>query len=318
MRTVTRSLAVVAAMTTVAHAQSPEAEALFREAKKLMKQKAFAAACEKFEASERLEASVGTELNLADCREKAGQLASAWAMFIKAAQTAKHGRDRRREAEAKRRTAALESRLAYLTISVPKPARVPGLVVRRNDIEVDAATYGQPVPVDPDDYRITAEAPGHERWQHTISVGNASKTVEIPRLHDAAAPAPAPLPPESPRRREPEAASPWTTRRKAAVALGVLGLAAGGAGVVLGLRANDLESQSDAICATVRCSDSTAIDLNRKARTDGLIANIGMIGGGAMVAGAIALWVFGDARPQDRVSVMPIVGPLGIALGGTY
>src|ERR1041384_2043238 len=128
MKTATRALAVVVAMTAVAHAQSPEAEALFREARRLMKQNSFAAACEKFEASERLEPTIGTELKLAACREKNGQLASAWAAFIKAAQTAKHSGDRKREAEARRRVAALEPRLVYLTISVPRPARLAGLV----------------------------------------------------------------------------------------------------------------------------------------------------------------------------------------------
>jgi hypothetical protein len=107
MKLAARSLAVVVAMTTVAHAQSPEAEVLFREARKLMKQQAFAAACEKFEASERIEAGLGTELNLADCREKNKQLASAWAMFVKASQTARRIGDKKREAEANRRIAWL-------------------------------------------------------------------------------------------------------------------------------------------------------------------------------------------------------------------
>jgi len=58
--TATRALVVVVAMTSAAHAQAPEAEALFREAKKLMKQQAFAAACEKFEGERDLEATIGT------------------------------------------------------------------------------------------------------------------------------------------------------------------------------------------------------------------------------------------------------------------
>lgn len=318
MKIALRALAVAVAMTTVAHAQVPEAEVLFREARKLMKHHAFAAACEKFEASEHLDPGIGTELNLGDCREKTGQLASAWAMFVKASQTAKHSGDRRREDEAKRRAAALEPRLVYLTISVPKPARIAGLVVHRNGTMVEAAAYDQPVPVDPDEYRITAEAPDHERWQRTISVGSASKTIEVPRLEVAPTPPPPPPAAEPVRVREPEAPSLWTTRRKAAVALGVLGVAAGGTGIAFGVKANSLERQSDQLCPTTRCSDPNAIDLNRRARTDGLVANLGMIGGGAMAMGAIVLWIVGDPRPRDGVSIVPSIGPSGIALVGAY
>src|SRR5262245_23491607 len=100
--------AAIAAHTTPAGAQRADAETLFREGKRLLKEGKIAAACDKLDASERLEPSAGTELNIADCREKNGQLATAWAMFVRAAATAKHSDgDGKREAEAKRRAAAL-------------------------------------------------------------------------------------------------------------------------------------------------------------------------------------------------------------------
>jgi len=296
---------------------------LFREAQKLRKQQAFASACEKFEASERIEAGLGTELNLGDCREKNKQLASAWAMFIKASQTAKRIGDRAREKEAKRRIALLQPKLAYLTIRVPRPARIAGLVVHRNGSVVEAATYDQPVPVDPDEYRITVEAPDHERWERTIAVNDTSKTIEVPPLEVAPPPPPTPAMP-SPRAveaapaRGPEPPSSWTTRRKAAVALGVLGVAAGGTGIAFGLKARNLQSQSDAKCPFARCAEPSALDLNHQARTDALIANLGMIGGGALVAGAITLWIFGEPKPHGGISIAPSVGPSGIALVGAY
>src|SRR5262249_16693409 len=72
-----------------ARAQSPEADVLFREGKKLLKDGQIAEACEKLDASERLQSTVGTLLNLADCRERNHQLATAWATFRKAAVAAK-------------------------------------------------------------------------------------------------------------------------------------------------------------------------------------------------------------------------------------
>jgi hypothetical protein len=102
------------------------------------------------------------------------------------------------------------------------------------------------------------------------------------------------------------------------VVLGVLGVAATGTGFAFGLHANDLERQSDAGCPTVRCTDPQALKLNDRARSSGLVANLGMIGGTAMVAGAIALWIFGDKKPHDGVSLVPSVGPSGFAVGGIY
>src|SRR6266850_4767204 len=98
-----RCLAVLAvvAIARPAVAQSPEAETLFREGKRLLKEGKVSEACDKLAASERLESSTGALLNLGDCREKNGQLATAWAAFVKAATSAKLAHDKR-EAEARR------------------------------------------------------------------------------------------------------------------------------------------------------------------------------------------------------------------------
>src|SRR4051812_25694892 len=96
-----------------AHADSAGAEALFRDGRTLIKQGNLDAGCDKLEASEKLESSVGTLLNLGDCREKQGRVATAWAAFRKAESTAKlAGNDKKRQLEAHRRAAKLEDSLA--------------------------------------------------------------------------------------------------------------------------------------------------------------------------------------------------------------
>src|SRR5436309_1887312 len=63
-------------------------ESLFEEGKKLAAAGNYTDACPKFLASYNLEHRTGTALNLADCYEKSGQLASAWARFVEVATVA--------------------------------------------------------------------------------------------------------------------------------------------------------------------------------------------------------------------------------------
>src|SRR5262245_23511913 len=70
-------------------ADKAAAEALFNHAKQLVKEGKLSEACPKFEESLRLDPGIGTLLYLADCQEKAGKTASAWARFLEAAAAAK-------------------------------------------------------------------------------------------------------------------------------------------------------------------------------------------------------------------------------------
>src|SRR5262249_43796344 len=67
-----------------AHAQGRDpaaAEALFKEGRKAADAGDYETACVRFRESERLDAAVGTEFNLADCEEHRGKLAEAWQLF---------------------------------------------------------------------------------------------------------------------------------------------------------------------------------------------------------------------------------------------
>ena len=76
------------------------AQALFDEAMRLMKADQNAAACPKLEESQRLDPGMGTEFRLAECYEKVGKLASAWAKFVSVADSAAVARMSDREAVA--------------------------------------------------------------------------------------------------------------------------------------------------------------------------------------------------------------------------
>src|SRR5688572_27019665 len=170
-------IATLCAIAAPASAQSPEAEAVFREGKRLIKEGKLAEGCAKLEASERIESSTGTLLNLGDCREENKQLASAWAAFAKAATSAKSKNDRKREAEARRRAKLLEAKLGKLVIAVK--SNTDGLKITKNDQPVDSALWNSETPVDAGTYQIVASAPGYEAWSGSAkATDGATVTVE--------------------------------------------------------------------------------------------------------------------------------------------
>lgn len=343
MKTATSCLRLAVALAAAAaamaprpvRAQSAEAEALFQEGLRLMDRGEIAQACDKFEASERVEPKSGAEINLARCRETNGQLASAWAAYLKAAATAKHAGNTRRAAEARKKAAEIKPHLLYLTITVPDDARIDGLVIKRNDTEVDAALWNERVPVDPAEYTISGEAPGYRPWSTSVVVKTRSKKVEVPPLEKRPG-----APPGEPRSAaaEPDASSGardrgtgaeagsapsrWTGKRKLSVALAAVGVAAAGAAIGLGIHANQLESQSDAICSDPTCHSREAVDLNSSARHYALAASIGYAAGGTAVVGAALLWFLGGPRSSsaEPVAVIPSFGAgrIGVVLARSF
>lgn len=320
----------IAAGARPAGAQSAEADVLFREGKKLLKEGRFAEACDKLDASQRLESSVGTLLNLADCREKNHQLATAWAMFRKAAVAAKNARDGKREREARRREKLLGPRLSYLEVRVPDGSRVDGLAITRNGVEVDRALWSQSMPIDAGDYELVAQAEGYASWTQRVPIHREAQKaeIEVPALSLKPRPAPTEPPvvrtptpvPRSPSgedatvHRESPRPSRLTWTRAGAIALAAAGAAGIALGAVYGLRGRDLERQSDAVCPDATCNDMRALALNADARHDGRIANIGFAAGGGLFATAIVLWFVGAPR------VAPVVARdrVGIAFGGRW
>jgi hypothetical protein len=317
-----------------AGAQSAEAEALFVEGRRLVKQGKVAAGCDKLDASARLDSSVGTLLNLGDCREKLGELASSWAAFRKAESLAKQsGKDEKRQLEAHNRAAQIEPNLATLAIDVKSP--VVGLVVHRDAEVVDGAALGTPIPVDPDRYTVVVEAPGYKPWRTDIIVLPKSKRrVAVPALtpepQQARAPQVAAAAPASASTtfvaQHPMASSEpviithqrtWSTTRKVSVWFAVLGLGAIGTGVYFGMHAVDLRDQADKRCPLSVCADGAGLRLNAEAQTDAMRANVLYIAGGVGVASAALLWIIGKPG-DDRIQPTFSDGHVGLAYGGKF
>lgn len=317
----------------VVAAQSAEAEALFREGRQLLKDGELAAGCAKLEASDALEPSVGTLLNLGDCRERLGKLASAWAAFERAEALARRtGGDEQRQAEARRRAALLEPRLSRLTLRVT--ARVEGLAIWRDALRIEEGAWDTAVPVDAGTYTIRAEAPGFHPWRAEVEVAATSRqVVVVPALVPVEVAAVATrLSTVSPgvawsddasaglASSRASARGTWSRTRIAAAGVGLLGAGALGTGIYFGVRSRALADAADVRCPLVTCADSEGLRLNARAQDAATRANVLYATGGAALVASVVLWLVG--APSPRTVVTPIVsehaagGSVGIAVAG--
>ena len=334
-RVIAVALAGLILYVPAAGAQNAGAEALFREGRTLIKQGNLKAGCDKLEASEKLESSVGTLLNLGDCREKLGKLASAWASFRKAEAIAKRdGNDKKRQLEAKRRALKIEPDLANITIQVGPKSKSNGLVIKRDGEVIDAEVWGDAIVVDPGSHVVVAEAPGYKPWKQELSVGKGGKRwVVVPSLEPIPEPprpaTPVVIAPPAPTTKvviDQPAPEPryitvertWSTTRGIAVAVGIAGAGAIGTGIYFGNRTNELASQSDAICPTTTCDDPEGLRLNERARDQAFKANVLFVAGGAAVAAATVMWFVG--KPDETTVIAPSIGDthVGASLTGRF
>jgi hypothetical protein len=312
---------------------------LFDDAEKLMAGKDYAGACPKYGESVRLDPQLGTLLHLADCYEKAGKTASAWASFKDAIEIAAQknaaGITEPREKVARSRAAALEAKLSRITITVATPD-LAGLELAQDGQAVGRAIWGSAVPVDPGRHTVTAKAPGKKAWTRTIDVGRdgASATVAVPSLESEtvtvapAAAASAALPilgaaqPGSA-----ETAPKTSTQRTVGYVVGGVGAVGLVAGTVFALMRSSAISERDGICPSNRCTrdESNRIDdLTNRAKTDATLANVGFAVGGVALVGGVVLVLTAPrsqaAKATESVRIQPWgrARAAGVAVGGAW
>jgi len=214
----------------VADEARTKAQALFDEGVQAMNEKAYDRACRKLEEVVKLQpGKVGAMMQLAQCYEESGKLASASSRYRAAADAAAPSDERGSKARAK--VEALAARVPKLTIVVAAANRAArGFTVTRGGRDVGTAEWDTAVPVDPGKYEILASAPGKKPWSLTVEVaaGDAKTRIEVPSLSDAEAASPAspqPAAAELPAQETP--AQGWSTQKTAGVVLmgaGVVGV----------------------------------------------------------------------------------------------
>ena len=270
-------------------ADKASAEALFNEGVSLVAGGKYAEGCRKFEGSQGLDPTLGTELRLGDCYERLGKTASAWATFKHAQGVARTQNQSEREELARQRVEALEPKLTHLSIDL-EGAAPPGLVVQRNGSAVPLASLGVDIPVDPGEQTVTASAPDHERWQETLSVtaDNGKRHLRIPELKKLPARRVAPsVTPAA-------AAAPASAQSTVGIVTGAVGIVSILAGGGLGLYAKKEgdRSKEDEFCPSDDHNGCTAagVELRDRARAFGTASTITFIAGAALLTTGIVLW----------------------------
>lgn len=311
-------------------ADKATAEQLFKEARNLMGAKKFDEACPKLEASLRLDAALGTRLNLASCYEELGRLASAWGMYHEAADLAANENQPKRVKFAQDHARALEARLPRLVITAAAP--VPGLRVTRDGTVIDAAVFGSPIYVDPGTRKIAAEAAGYEPFSLDVVALEGKETkVEVPALVAAPVPvapeAPVPPGPSSGALRLQASGDPGKTRRMTGLVVGGAGLVATAVGLGFGLSARSKwnEATDDGLCDTdTDVCTPAGQELADSARTRATVSTV-MVGVGAamVVTGAVLYFTAPRAARENktrnaRLSPSGGAGSVGVALSGQF
>ena len=315
--------ATACAIALPATAQDTKAAATsaFDQAEQLMSVHKIAEACLKYGESQRLDPQLGTLLHLADCLEQNGQTASAWAAFREAQEIAGK-RDDPRRSVTEERIAKLTPLLSKLQINVPKSADPSALHVERDHVVVGSALWGAPIPTDPGTHTITVTAPGRRPWTGSaiVRADGSTATVDIPELEVEV-----PSSPETsatPKSSEAGASSKvavQTVLGWSAIGLGAVGL---GIGVIFELKRSSKLNSRDEICAgSEPCppgSQAQVDDLTDQARTAGTIGTVGLVTGGVLAAGGVALILTAPKQASSAMSLTPVVSPhfQGLLLSG--
>lgn len=306
MRLRTALAALVLLLPSVARANDA-AEKLFREGRAAMTAGNFAAACPKFEESQRIEPAPGTLMNLADCEEHLGQIVQARNDFALAASG--FPRDDPRRPFVLQHASDLEKRFAHLALRLA-PGGPAGTTVRRANVIVDPASLGVAVDVDPGEQRVVVSAPGHVDRAYEVRLGEGESkelAVEVGALE-----------PTKTIVKTLVYANHTSPKRVAGVVVGLAGLAAVGVGVGTGIVAMGDANDVRAHCNAIGICDERGAGAAAEGRVVAPLTTGLLIGGGGFVlAGVMLLWA---SAGHSSTTVTPMIGRDGggIAVTGAF
>jgi hypothetical protein len=264
-----------------------------------------------FRASMALDPAASTMLWIAECDEREGKAARAWA-DLKAVPSLTRGLPAPRAQElisyAEGEIRRIEPRVSWLRLDLRDPP--PGLTLTRDGLPLPQAALNLPLPIDAGQTDVEAKAPGYRPWRHRVVVSEGER-----RVLDVVLVREPPPPP-------PGIATLLGGRRIAGLA--VAGLGAVGLGMAAGFGVNALQLVGD---ASPSCPPSSGGDRFCSATGNALLGaaqrsqttafvNLGI---GAALAGAgITLLATAPLGRAGAPAVSVGAGPSGVVVGGRW
>ena len=254
------------------------AETLFREGRHAADLGNFAVACEKFEASHRLEPAPGTLLNLADCEETRGQLTRAWRDFLALADALPENDERKTVALERARN--LERTMPRLRVRLAHTSDTAR--VYRDGVELGEMTLGVALPVDPGRHFVIVREGGYREQGYTVYVRRGEER-DLQVEHGV------------------EATDP---KRPLAFTLGGVGVGSLVAGTVTGVFALTNLSASNAQCPNGVCSSPKGVAAHQQAHDFAVASDVLLGVGAALVVTSIMLLVSSHGHSHRTMSAM--------------
>ena len=306
------------------------AETVFQQALADMKAKRYDAACPAFASSYRLDPRPTSLFHLAQCADEAGKIASAaahyddyLALFDKLSRN-EQAQEREREEVASARRQAIEPDIPRVTLRMPATVPDGTRAMRQSgNAEPVQISVNVPLPIDPGEHLVFTEAPGRPRWDKRffvfkgdrktvdLDVSPASQT-KVARFGQPLASVPSLLPPLDPG---------MSGRRIAAFAIGGVGIAGVGVGLVTGAMVWSAKGQISDNCKNQFCNPTGDAAASR-AKSAGIASTVGFsIGLAALATGAILYFTeapppkLGAADPTKNVArnkALPKPSPIGL------
>ena len=277
-----------------------QAQELFAEATRLMREGRAREACPKLEESiELAPGALGGKLKLAECYEQAGRLASAWATYLQVETAARRAGQTDRETWASARAAELRSKLSRLQIVVPAPLReLKGLSVRRDGELIGPGQWGMALPVDGGMHDVRAEAPGRVPFSATPYLEPAGDVVSLEVRLPPLVAASEPEPPE----RAGASIPAWVW------GVGAAGLAVAAVGVAFRVDGASVEDAQARACGPSRDACPPSFDVvgtnTHKERSFGLFVGL-VAGGGALALTSSVSAIVYATRPSPKPRATP-------------
>lgn len=294
------------------------ARSLFEQGRALVKEGKPELACPKLKESYELDPGAGSAFHLADCYERTGRLASAWALYLEVAALTRDAGEKEKEQAARRRAEALEPRISRLTIEVPVAHRVEGLTIHRDGEEVGRGLWNTAVALDSGEHTVTGAAPGHQDWTTTVTIDAPGSTVKVavPQLLVLKREAPGASPMLTGTEHRERDSDTWTSQRTTGLVVAGSGVLAFGVGTFLGFRAKSSYGDSDPFCDGDLCSQE-GLDIRADARADANVATIvGGLGLAAMIGGTVLYLTAPTESAAGDVAVG--IGPGAVLVRGAW